>query len=311
MRTPRIFVVGAGNVGATSAAVMVRKQLGAITLYDVIDDLAVGKAMDINQTSPFFNSDSRVTGSNSIRDMEGADIVICAAGFPRKAGMNRLDLLNANLDIARSVGEKVMDICPGSRVLVVSNPVDVLTTFLKRTWPGMNVFGLGCSLDALRFRFFIAEALGVSVDSASGIVIGMHNDVMMIPLVKQATVGGILVRQLMPGAMIEKIVMRTREAGTAIVEKLKDRSGFYAAANTIAQVVESMVSNKKGVFPLSVWCDGEYGRRDICLALPAIVGHDGVERIVNIALDDEDTAALGACADQIEEVVRNIRMCAD
>jgi malate dehydrogenase len=233
--------------------------------------------------------------------MEGSDIVIIAAGFPRSAGMSRLDLLHGNLGVVQSLGANIMSLCPRAHVLVITNPVDVLTCCLKRTWPSMNVFGLGCSLDTLRFRFFIAETLGVSVDSVNGIVIGMHND-MMVPLVKQATAGGIMVTQLMDERSISLIVRRTREAGTAIVEKLKNRSGFYAASNTIGQVVESMVSDKKGIFPLSVHCSGEYGYRDICLALPAITGHGGVERVVEIPLAEDDREALDACARQMREI---------
>jgi len=305
MALSKIFMVGAGNVGATAVSVMASKQLGSIFLYDIIEDFAIGKAMDINQSSPFFNSDSRVLGTNTIEDIKGSDIVVVTAGIPRSDGMTRLDLLNKNLEIISDVGSNIMKFCPDSKVLIISNPVDVLTWHLKNTWPDMNVYGLGCSLDTLRFRYFLAESLGVSVDSVNGIVIGTHNN-NMIPMIEYATVGGVPVNNLLSDSESERVVENTRTAGTDIVHKLKSRSGFYAAGSVVAQVVESMVFDKNNIFPLSTYCSGEFGYSDICLALPVVVGRDPVPRVVKIELGPERRKAMEICALQMQEITGSI-----
>jgi malate dehydrogenase len=306
MSIPKILIIGAGSVGGFSAAVMARKQLGMIYLYDIVEDLSIGKAMDINQASPYLYTDTRVIGCNSFDEVPGADVVVITAGHARHAGMTRLDLLKKNLDVAASLGDKIMSAFPQAKVLVVTNPVDVLAWYLKNTWPEMNVFGLGCSLDTMRFRYFIAEEVGGSVDCARGIVIGTHNED-MIPLVNHATVGGVPIRHLLSDDSIKKIVQRTRWAGTTITQRLKEHSGYYAAAHVVTQIVESMVFNRLGIFPLSVYCSGEYGYNDICLALPAVVGQKGISRILEIDLDDHEHSALKTCATAMEEVIQSIR----
>jgi malate dehydrogenase len=306
MSIPKILIIGAGSVGAFSAAVMTRKQLGMIYLYDIVEDLSIGKAMDINQASPYLYTDTKVVGCNSLDEVPWADVVVIIAGHARHAGMTRLDLLKTNIGVAETLGDKIMSAFPQAKVLVVTNPVDVLAWYLKNTWPEMNVFGLGCSLDTMRFRYFIAEEVGGSVDCARGIVIGAHNED-MIPLVNHATVGGVPIRHLLSDDSIEKIVQRTRTAGTTITQRLKEHSGYYAAAHVVTQIVESMVFNRLGIFPLSVYCSGEYGYRDICLALPSVVGQEGISRILEIDLDDNEHAALMTCATAMDEVIQSIR----
>jgi malate dehydrogenase len=297
---------GAGNVGSSCAAVLECRHAGKITLYDIIDDVAIGQAMDINQTAPFWDSDSRVTGTNDVSDMAGADVVVVTAGAPRKEGMSREDLLNSNLKVTHEIGEAVHKYCPKAFVLVVSNPVDVLTWYLKDTWPEMNVVGLGCCLDSMRFRYFLAESLRLSVHATDGMVIGTHNDD-MVPLLKHASAGGLPALKQMSKETAEKIIRRTKDGGTAIVRRLKTRSGFFAAGTAAAEVVESVIRNKQGIFPVSVTSRGEYGYNGICMSLPCVIGEKGIHRIVEIDLDTEDKGLLDICAGKMQKTIDEIK----
>lgn len=296
MKIPKIFIAGAGNVGSASAAAIVMRRLGKVFLYDAVEDLSVGKAMDINHATPFFHSDSRVVGCNDTSELAGADIVILAAGSPRRAGMSRADLLGENLSVLLGLGEQVMARCPQAKVLVVTNPVDTLTGLMKRRWSEMNVFGLGCSLDTPRFRYFLAEEASTSVDSVNGLVIGSHDD-NMVPLVSQATIGGLRAASLLSERQIADVVRRLRQAGTDIVARLRTRGSFYAASHTIAEIIEAVVRDTGGVFPLSVYCRGEYGFRDVPLALPCQVGITGIKKVLDVALDSQERQGLGICAE--------------
>lgn len=302
----KIAVMGAGAVGASVAAIMAQKSLGKIFLYDIIDGLAAGKAMDINQASPCLHTDCRVQGSSSPEILMSSDIVIFTAGSARHAGMDRLDLLRMNMDVARQAGMQIMNFCPQAQVLVVTNPVEVITWFLRETWPDMNASGLGCSLDTMRFVYFIAEALGVSVEQVQGLVVGTHTDD-MIPLVSHASVGGIPLSSLADGNVIDTITRFTKAAGTTIVQNLKQHSGFYAASHAVARIVEAMVLDRSSVFPLSVPCSGEYGFRDIVLALPAIVCRKGIKQIIEMDLDPHERALLEVCAASMAHIIRDIR----
>lgn len=301
----RITIVGAGSVGASSAAVMARKHLGDIFIHDVVEDLAAGRAMDINQASASLHTDSRVCGSDSPDILAGSDIVVVTAGIARHAGMSRQDLLNMNVEVVKKVGDHIMEQCPKAKVLVVTNPVDVLTWYLNRRHPDMDVFGLGCSLDTLRFRFFMAEAARVSVDCCQGMVIGTHNDD-MIPLTRLASICGIPLDEVLEGEAIEAIVERTRVAGTTIVQKLRQHSGFYAAAHSIAHIVESIAFNRREIFPINIICKGDYGYEGISLALPCVVDKNGVSRVIQIALDERERALLDTCASSMREVTNSV-----
>jgi malate dehydrogenase len=306
MTVPRIFMYGAGNVGSACAAVLECRHVGKITLFDIVDDLAIGQAMDINQTAPFWDSDSKVTGTNNVADLKDADAVVVTAGAPRKEGMSREDLLKGNLKVIHEIGTAVDKYCPDAFVLVVSNPVDVLTWYLKDKWPDMKVVGLGCCLDSMRFRYFLAETLRLSVHATNGMVIGTHNDD-MVPLVKHATAGGLPAIDQMSDEQIKTVIRRTKEGGTAIVRRLKTRSGFFAAGTAAAEVIESVVRNKQGVFPVSVTARGEYGYRGIALSLPCVIGEKGVHRVVDIDLDDEDKGNLDICATKMTAIVEEIK----
>jgi malate dehydrogenase len=306
MTVAKIFIAGAGNIGASCAEILARRQLGRVHLYDINENFAAGQAMDINQALPSFGSDMPVRASGTIEDLKGSDIVVIAAGVARHAGMSRLDLLNRNRDIVYGIAESIMENSPAARVLLITNPVDALTWLLKDRWPSMKVFGLGCALDALRFRYFIAETAGISARSVSATVIGLHNNSMM-PLVSHAAAGGVPVRSMLSDSQIESIIAKTKEAGTAIVSKLINRSGFYAASNTIAEIVESMVYDKGAIHPLDICCAGEYGYHDICLALPAVIGSGGVSRVIPPPLDSAEQDMLEACAREMRETMAKMR----
>ena len=300
-----ILVIGAGDVGSFAAAVMARKQLGTIYLYDTVEELSVGKAMDINHASPYLYTDTRVVGCNTLEEIKEVDIVVITAGFARKAGMTRLDLLQGNISIIEGIGQWISALAVAPKVLIVTNPVDVLTWYMKNRWPEMNVFGLGCALDTMRFRFFLAEAVRGSVDCSRGMVIGTHND-NMIPLINHATIGGVPAKHLLTEDQISTIIGNTRQAGTVITQKKRNHSGFYAAGHVVTQIVESMVFNRLGTFPLSVYCSNDYGYTGICLALPAVVGKDGIERILDIELDKSEQEALEVCAAAMEKTIAEI-----
>ena len=301
----KIVVIGAGNVGASSAAAMAGEKLGDIYLYDILENLAAGRAMDINHASPVLHTDCLVTGSHSPEVLSGADIVVITAGIARHSGMTRLDLLRQNLQVMTGISGFIMKFCPHARVLVVTNPVDVLTWYLKNLQPDMNVFGLGCSLDTVRFRHFIAEAAGVSADCVQGMVIGAHTDD-MVPLVSRATVSGIPLREIVSSEALDTVCQRTRAAGTLIVDMLRHHSGFYAASQVVSRIVKAMVLDRHEIFPLSVVCAGEYGYDKIPLALPAVIGHRGIYRILDIELEPGERSDLDRCASAMNEVIQGL-----
>lgn len=306
MTVSKIFIAGAGNVGSASAAFMAMKQLGNICLYDILEDFAVGQAMDINQSLPYWNSDSRVTGSRSLEEMAGADVVLITAGGKRQEGMTRLDLLYQNLDIMYEIGEKIMAFAPKAFVHVTSNPVDVLTWALKERWPTMNITGLGCALDAMRFRFFLAEHFNVSRDAVGCTVIGTHDD-NMVPLVDRADIGGTPVREHLTTEDAERLVGLVKHGGGDIVKRLKTRSGFFAAATKVTHIIESHLHNKQHIFPVSVMVNGEYGYHDMALSLPSAIGERGVHEIIEFDLNDRERAMLDVCADSMRKVIAEIR----
>jgi len=295
MDRPGILVIGAGMVGSSSAASIASRRLGTVYLHDVDADLAAGRAMDINHSLPSRGSDSHVTPCARLEDAGPVHIVVLTAGLARKAGMTRLDLLRHNAGVVGSLAPALSSLWPDARVLLVTNPVDVLTWHLGSLCPGMRVFGLGCSLDMVRFRFLVARAAGVSADSVSAMVIGTHDD-SMIPLVRHATVGGFPVDRLLGEEEIARIVAMTRTAGSTIVNLMKEHSGHYAAGEIVAQIVESVAQDRGMVFPVSVRPGGEYGCRDVCLALPCIVNSCGVGKILELDLSPGEKDQLGVCA---------------
>jgi malate dehydrogenase len=292
---PRILIIGAGMVGSSCAASMAARHLGTIYLYDVIENLSMGRAMDINHTLPVHGSDAPVIGCTRLDDAGDSDIAVITAGAPRQPGMSRLDLLKNNAQTIKMIAMRIASLCPSARVLMVTNPVDVLTWYFRSLCPDMHVFGLGCSLDNVRFKYFIAQTAHVSVKNVQGLVIGTHDD-NMIPLTDYACIGGIPAGTFIGNDEMNKIVDMTRTAGGTIINLMKSHSGYYAAGEVIASIVESIILDKGMVFPLSILPDGEYGYRNICLALPCIVDSSGIREIITLNLREQEKIRLDICA---------------
>jgi malate dehydrogenase len=306
MNRPRILIVGAGMVGSSCAASMAARRLGSIYLFDIIEDLAKGRAMDINQSLPAHGSDSSIIGCNRIEEAGESEFVVVTAGSARQAGMTRLDLLKHNAQVVRSLAPQIASQSPKACVLLVTNPVDVLTWYLKTLCPDMHIFGFGCSLDTIRFRYFIAQAAHVSVESVQGIFIGTHDD-NMIPLTGYATIGGIPISSFLSSNEIEEVITLTRTAGSTIVNLMKTHSGHYAAGEVIASIAEAVLLDKGMTFPLSVWLTGEYGYSDICLALPCIVDLNGVREIIKIDLNEQERSHLDICARSMSTQIDSLK----
>jgi len=305
MNKPGILIIGAGLVGSSSAASIASRSLGTVYLYDIVKDLAMGRAMDINHFLPSRGSESYVTGCAKFEDTGPVDIIVITAGLARKAGMTRFDLLRHNAKIVSTLAPKLSSLFSNAKVLLITNPVDVLTWYFKKLCPGMQVFGLGCSLDMVRFTFFLAQAARVSTESISAMVIGTHDD-NMIPLYHRATIGGIPIERIMHADDIARIIAMTRTAGSTIVNLMKEHSGHYAAGEIIARIVESISKDRGIVFPVSICLNGEYGYEDLCLALPCIIDVAGVRKIIELELSEQEKAALNMCALSIAQQIDSL-----
>ena len=306
MNRHTILIIGAGMVGSSAAAAITARRLGSVFLYDIAQDISLGRAMDINHALPLLGNDSYVKECVRLEDAGYVDIVVIAAGKTRKAGMTRYDLLEQNAEVVGTLAPRIASLYPDAMVLLVTNPVDVLTSYFKQLCPTMKVFGLGCSLDMVRFRHLISRAAKVSADSVSAMVIGSHDD-NMIPLVSHATIGGVPLDMVLGEHDIGEIIEKTRTAGSTIVKLLKRHSGHYAAGEVIAQIVEAMAQDRGMIFPVSVGLVGEYGYDGICLAVPCIVGSTGVREIIELELTEQEQAALNICALSIAHQVSSLK----
>jgi malate dehydrogenase len=306
MNRPKILIIGAGMVGSSSAASIAGRRLGEVFLYDVDEGLCLGRAMDINHSLPTQGSDSYTTGCSRLEDAGPADIIVITAGLARKAGMTRLDLLKHNAAVIGSLAPQLASGSPEARVLLITNPADVLTWHLKNICPDMRIFGLGCSLDMVRLRLSIAQTARISVDNVAAMVIGTHDD-NMIPLMSHATISGIPLVRLLSTHEIEKISTMTRTAGSTIVNLMKSHSGHYAAGEVIAQIVESMAMDRGMIFPLSTCLKGEYGYHDTCLALPCVVDNTGVRKVIELDLNDQERASLETCARTMKDQISSLK----
>jgi malate dehydrogenase len=297
----KVAVVGAGNVGATAAQRLAEKCLArTVVMIDVVEGVPQGKALDQHQSGPIEGFDTRVLGSNGYDDAAGAEVFVVTAGIARKPGMSRDDLARTNAGIVRSVGEQIRRVAPGAIVVVVSNPLDVMCYVAMRAtgFPRERVIGMAGVLDTARYRMFLAEALQVSVEDIQAMVLGGHGDT-MVPLVSYTTVSGIPVTQLMERATLDAIVDRTRNGGAEIVAFLKTGSAYYAPSAAAVQMVEAIALDKKRILPCSAWLQGEYGLTDVFCGVPCKVGRQGLERIVDITLTDEERRALTASAEAV------------
>jgi malate dehydrogenase len=306
---PKITVVGAGNVGASCAIYAAEAELGDVVLIDILEGVAKGKALDLLEAGPVRGYDAYVEGSGDLRAMQGSDLVIVTAGLPRKPGMSRQDLLKANADIVRGVAEAIKQHAPKAFVILVTNPLDVMAylTYRITSFPRERVIGMAGVLDSSRFRTFLAEEIGVSVEDVQAMVLGGHGDT-MVPLLDFATVSGIPVRNFIKPERLAEIVQRTRDGGAEIVKLLQTGSAFYAPASSAVQMAESILRDKKRLLPVAAYLQGEYGMRDLYLGVPAILGSKGIEKIVELELDSADQAALAKSADEVKKGIADLAL---
>jgi malate dehydrogenase len=306
MKRAKISIIGAGNVGATTAHWCAAAELGDVVLLDIpqTGEMPKGKALDLMQASPIMGFDCRVTGTTDYAQTAGSDVVVITAGIPRKPGMSREDLLGTNAKIVGAVAAEIRRTSPEAIVIVVSNPLDAM---VQRTWqvtgfPPQRVMGQAGVLDTARFRAFLALELGVSVEDVSAMLMGGHGDT-MVPLASCTSVGGIPVTQLLSAERLEQIVQRTRDGGAEIVGLLKTGSAYYAPAAATAQMVEAIVRDKKRLIPVAAYCDREYGVGGYYVGVPVILGAAGVERVIELDLTDGERAALQKSIDAVKNVV--------
>lgn len=301
----KVTVVGAGNVGATCADVIAHKELAnEVVLVDIKENFAEGKALDIWQTAPVNMYDTRVKGStNDYSKTAGSDVVVITSGLPRKPGMSRDDLISTNAGIVKSVTENIIRYSPNAIIIVVSNPLDVMTycAYLTAKIDSKRVFGMAGILDTARYRAFLAEALNCSPKDIQAVLMGGHGDT-MVPLPRYTTVGGIPVTELIEKDKLDAIIERTKKGGGEIVNLL-GTSAWYAPGASAAQMVEAIVRDQKRIFPVCAWLQGEYGLSNIYLGVPVKLGKNGIEEIIELKLNDEEKKLLSDSAKAVKEVM--------
>ena len=305
----KVSIIGAGNVGASAAERIVQARLADVVMVDIIEGLPQGKALDLNEAGPVDGYDFRLAGSNGYEETRDSDIVVITSGLPRKPGMSRDDLLQKNFEIVKGVTEQVARHSPRAVLIVVSNPLDAMAhTALKISgFPRERVLGMAGVLDSARMRFFIAEALGVSVANTHAFVLGGHGDT-MVPLPRYSTVSGIPITELLSKEAIDAIVQRTRDGGIEVVNLLKSGSAYYAPASSIVQMVESILLDRHLIQPCAVSLNGEYGYRDLFIGVPARLGAKGMEKVIEIKLTAEEKSALDRSAGAVRELVSKLRL---
>ena len=303
----KVSIIGAGNVGASAAERIVLRRLADVVLVDIVDGLPQGKALDLNEAGPVDGYDCRLTGSNGYEATAGSDIVVITSGLPRKPGMSRDDLLQKNFEIVRSVTEQVARHSPKATLIVVSNPLDAMAHAALKVsgFPRERVLGMAGVLDSARMRFFIAEELGVSVESTHAFVLGGHGD-SMVPLPRCSTVAGIPITELLSAERIEAIVRRTRDGGVEVVNLLKRGSAYYAPASSIVQMAQAILLDEHRILPCAVYLQGEYGYRDLFLGVPVQIGAAGLEKVIEIKLAAAEKSALDKSADAVRELIAKL-----
>ncbi len=300
----KVTVVGAGNVGATTAERIHALGYADVVLVDVVEDMPQGKALDMLESGPVLGTDAQITGSNGYEATADSDLVIITAGIARRPGMSRDDLLLTNMEIIGSVTEEVVKHSPNAILIVVTNPLDAMVQHAYNIsgFPRERVFGMAGILDTSRFRTFIAQELDVSVEDVQAYVLGSHGDD-MVPLVRYTTVGGIPISELLSADRIEALVQRTRQGGGEIVALLKQGSAFYAPSAAIVQMAEAVLLDKKRILPCCVYLDGEYGIKGLYVGVPVKLGASGMEQIIEISLTPEEKAALDKSAASVKELI--------
>jgi len=300
----KVTVVGAGNVGATTAQRIHQLGYADVVLVDVVEDLPQGKSLDMLESAPVMGTDAKIVGSNSYEATAGSDVVVITAGIARRPGMSRDDLLLTNMRITSSVTEQVVKYSPDCIIMPVTNPLDAMVqnVYEASGFPRSRVFGMAGVLDTARFRTFIAEELNVSVEDIQAFVLGGHGDD-MVPLVRFTNVGGIPISELMAEEKIDQLVKRTRSGGGEIVELLKEGSAYYAPSAAITQMVEAVLLDKKRILPACVYLEGEFGINGLCVGVPVKLGAGGMEQVMEVKLTADEQAALKGSADTVQELV--------
>jgi len=307
MKRNKIALIGAGQIGGTLAHLIGLKELGDVVVFDIAEGIPQGKSLDLAQSSPVDGFDAKFMGVNSYEAIEGADVCIVTAGVPRKPGMSRDDLLSINLKVMEQVGSGIKKYAPNAFVICITNPLDAMAhTALKVSgFPRQRVLGMAGVLDSARMRFFISEALGVSVADTHAFVLGGHGDT-MVPLPRYSTVAGIPITELLPKDKLEAIVQRTRDGGVEVVNLLKSGSAYYAPASSVVQMVEAILLDEHRILPCAAYLEGEYGYKGIFLGVPVQLGDGGLEKVIEIKLTADEKSALDRSASAVRELVEKL-----
>jgi malate dehydrogenase len=308
MSRARVTVVGAGNVGATTAQRIAEAGLADVVMVDIVEGLPQGKALDLAEAAPIVGHDARISGTNDYADTAGSDVIVVTSGLPRQPGMSRDDLMFKNAGIVRSVVQQSVAHSPDAVLIVVTNPLDAMCHVALETssFPRERVIGMAGVLDSARFRTFIAWELGVSVESTSAFVLGGHGDT-MVPLPRYSTVGGVPITELLDKERLARLIQRTRDGGAEVVALLKSGSAFYAPAASVAQMVDAILNDRRMVLPCAALLRGEYGIDGLFVGVPVKLGRRGIEEIVEIELTAEERAAFQQSADAVRELVGRLR----
>ena len=308
MARHKIALVGSGQIGGTLALLAGLKELGDVVLFDIVEGVPQGKALDLAQGSAIEDYDAAIAGTNSYADLAGADVVIVTAGIPRKPGMSRDDLIGTNAKVITAVGESIKKYCPKAFVIVITNPLDVMVGVMKEVsgLPASHVVGMAGVLDSARFRYFLAEEFKVSVEDVTCFVLGGHGD-SMVPLVRYSTVAGIPLPDLVKMGWttqekLDKIVQRTRDGGGEIVNLLKTGSAFYAPASSGIAMAESFLLDKKRVLPCAAYLTGQYGVNGLYVGVPVVIGAKGVERIIEVEMNAKEKAEFDKSANAVRDL---------
>ncbi|MFO8043063.1 MAG: malate dehydrogenase [Alkalispirochaeta sp.] len=303
----KVSVIGAGNVGATAVYYIAEKNIADIVMVDVVPGMPQGKAADFMHAAPSRNYNIKIVGSNDYAAIADSDVVVMTAGMARKPGMDRMDLLKTNVNIAKQAAQAIATYAPNALVIAVSNPLDVISmvTLKESGFALKRVVGMAGILDSTRFRYFIAEKLKVLPQDVMAMVLGGHGDT-MVPLPRYTSVAGFPLTELLDGATIEQLVDRTRTGGAEIVSYLKKGSAYYAPAASVAKMVEAMIKDEKRFVAASAYLRGEYGHRDIFLGVPVLLGRNGVEKIYELDLTEQEQKALDGSAEAVQEGVKTL-----
>lgn len=307
MSRKKITVIGAGNVGATTAQRLIEKEIGDVVLVDIVQDMPQGKSLDILESGPIYGYDSKIIGTNGYEETKDSDIVVVTSGVARKPGMSRDDLLKINAGIVKGVVENIVKNSPNSIVIIVSNPLDAMTYIAYKVsrFPKQRIMGMAGVLDAARFSTFLAMELNVSVENIQAFVLGGHGD-MMVPSTRYTTVAGVPVEELIPKERLNAIVKRTRDGGAEIVNLLKTGSAFYAPSAAVVEMVEAIVKDKKKIVPCAALCEGEYNIHGLFVGVPVKLGTNGIEQIFDIKLNEEESAALKRSAEAVKVLCEQV-----